>query len=92
MLWGMTSPTGHPEPLIPRDRSTQRPRGLQNDEIWSVQQVAEELQVPVKTLYAWRHQGTGPPAFRAGKYLRYMRSGVTSWIQAQIAADKHGAA
>jgi DNA-binding transcriptional MerR regulator len=48
--------------------------------LWTVQDVADYLQVPVQTLYSWRTQGYGPPARRMGKYLRYRPEDVTSWL------------
>jgi excisionase family DNA binding protein len=49
-----------------------------------VQQLAAYLDVPVKTLYAWRYRREGPPAFRVGRHLRYRRSDIQRWIQQRI--------
>ena len=49
-----------------------------------VQQLANYLDVPVKTLYAWRYRREGPPAFRVGRHLRYRRSDIQRWIQQRI--------
>jgi excisionase family DNA binding protein len=49
-----------------------------------VQQLADYLDVPVKTLYAWRHRREGPPAFRVGRHLRYRRIDIQRWIQQRI--------
>lgn len=49
-----------------------------------VQQLAEYLDVPVKTLYAWRYRREGPPAFRVGRHLRYRRTDIQRWIQQRI--------
>jgi len=49
-----------------------------------VQQLADYLDVPVKTLYAWRYRREGPPAFRVGRHLRYRRSDIQRWIQQRI--------
>ena len=48
--------------------------------LWTVQDVAAYLQVPVQTLYSWRARGSGPPARRVGKYLRYRPADVERWI------------
>jgi excisionase family DNA binding protein len=45
----------------------------------TVQDVAEYLRVPVQALYSWRSQGSGPPARRVGKYLRYDPDEVMQW-------------
>ncbi|MFC9296925.1 helix-turn-helix transcriptional regulator [Streptomyces sp. NPDC057011] len=49
------------------------------------EEVAAYLQVPVGTLYQWRHKGYGPPAVRIGKHLRYTWSDVDAWWAAQVA-------
>ena len=49
-----------------------------------VQQLASYLDVPVKTLYAWRYRSVGPPAFRVGRHLRYRRADVQHWIEQRI--------
>jgi predicted DNA-binding transcriptional regulator AlpA len=48
--------------------------------LWSVQDVAGFLQVPVQTLYSWRVRGEGPPALKIGKYLRYRPEDVQRWV------------
>lgn len=48
--------------------------------LWTVQDVSEYLRVPVQTLYSWRTQGSGPPARRVGKYLRYRPADVERWL------------
>ncbi len=49
--------------------------------LWTVQDVSEYLRVPVQTLYSWRSQGSGPPARRVGKYLRYRPTDVVRWLE-----------
>ena len=43
-------------------------------------EVAGLLSVPVATLYRWRYVGTGPPAIRVGKYLRYRRRDLEAYL------------
>lgn len=64
-----------PEPPETRGRPTP-------EVLWSVEEVANFLQVPVNTLYQWRHKGTGPGAFRVGRFLRYDPSEVRNWLTA----------
>lgn len=45
--------------------------------------VAAYLGVPVATVRAWRVAGIGPRGFRVGKHVRYRRSDVDGWIEAQ---------
>ena len=55
--------------------------------LWTVQDVADYLGVPVTTLYQWRTHGYGPTARRVGKYLRYKPDDVIAWFDA-ITTDK----
>ncbi len=56
-------------------------------EIVTCDELAAELGVSKQTLDLWRHQGTGPTGFRAGKHLRYRRSDVEAWIDDQLAKE-----
>jgi excisionase family DNA binding protein len=55
--------------------------------LWTVQDVAEYLGVPVALLYQWRTQGLGPTARKVGKHLRYKPEDVIAWFDA-ITTDK----
>jgi excisionase family DNA binding protein len=56
----------------------------QLDRLLTVKQLAMYLDVPVATLYAWRHRRQGPPGFRAGRHLRYRLSDVERWIAERL--------
>lgn len=56
-------------------------------QLLSAKQLAELLQVPVTTLYYWRHYGGGPRGIRVGKYIRYDAADVAAWIRARKAAS-----
>lgn len=80
MLAKSTCPPPLPEHFaVPRDWLS--PQGL-----------ADWLDVPVKSVYAWNSAGTGPRGVRAGKHVRYSRQSVTSWLAARQAAADLGAA
>jgi excisionase family DNA binding protein len=49
------------------------------DRLWSVDEVATYLRVPVKTLYQWKWRGEGPPVRKIGRHLRYDPAAVKSW-------------
>jgi excisionase family DNA binding protein len=49
----------------------------------SVREVAELLQVPVRTIYDWRYRGLGPPAIRIGRHVRYEPNEVDRWLASQ---------
>ncbi|KQY77548.1 excisionase [Microbacterium sp. Root1433D1] len=53
------------------------------NQLMTIEQVADVLQVPVDTVYAWRSKQYGPPAFKVGKYLRWKPEVVEAWIDAQ---------
>lgn len=44
-------------------------------------EVAETLGVSVRTLYAWRYAGEGPPALKLGKYVRYDADDLDRWLK-----------
>ena len=54
-----------------------------NDELLSLQEVADMVRVPVATLRYWRHLGTGPHSFRIGRSVRYWRTEVFLWLDSQ---------
>lgn len=51
-----------------------------NDRLVDVQELALYLQIPVKTLYAWRYRRIGPPAIRVGRRLRYRWEDIAAWL------------
>ena len=54
-----------------------------SDRLWSVQDVADYLGIPLKTLYNWRTRGVGPRARRVGRYLRYEEQNARAWFTTQ---------
>ena len=55
----------------------------------SAQELAEYLDVPLATVYAWRYRRQGPPGLRVGKHLRYRRIDVNEWISGQLEDTGH---
>lgn len=53
------------------------------DQLMSPAQLAEYLAVPVTSLYQWRVHGVGPRGIRVGRHVRYRRSDVEAWLNAQ---------
>ena len=49
----------------------------------SVEEVAELLQVPIQTIYAWRFQRRGPTPMRIGRYLRFDPADVARWVESR---------
>lgn len=52
-------------------------------------ELADFLQVPVKSLYQWRYQGHGPRAHRVGRHLRYRWEDIEDWLTT-TAGDQTG--
>ncbi len=59
------------------------------DRLLTVQDLADYLDVPVATIYAWRYRRQGPQGFRVGKHLRFRRSDVERWIEDRISLTCH---
>lgn len=60
----------------------------QHDRLLTIRELAVYLDVPVKTLYAWRYRGEGPMGFRIGKHVRYRWSDIERWIQERVALSE----
>ncbi|WP_433725747.1 helix-turn-helix transcriptional regulator [Actinoplanes sp. CA-051413] len=57
------------------------------DQLLTTAQAAALLNTPPGTLRWWRHQGTGPKAFRLGaRKVMYRRSDLDAWLDGQYAA------
>jgi excisionase family DNA binding protein len=56
----------------------------------TVQELAELLQVPPKTLYSWRYRGEGPRGIMVGRHLRYRPQEVAAWLEMQMEPLRHG--
>ena len=50
------------------------------EKLWTVEELAEFVGVPVSTLYHWRVEGKGPKAFKVGRYLRYREDDIEHWL------------
>jgi excisionase family DNA binding protein len=56
-----------------------------------VEDLAAELGVPVRTIYAWRTKGKGPRAATFGKHLRFRRKDGDAWCESQMDQQAHAA-
>lgn len=71
---------------MPPERSrAYRPTCTTALRMWSTEEVAHFLCVPVATVYAWRKHRQGPKAYRIGKHLRFKPEDVTAWLEQQSA-------
>ena len=53
------------------------------ERLWTIDDVSAFLQVPIATIYQWRHHRVGPPAFKVGRHLRYDPAAVRVWLATQ---------
>lgn len=58
------------------------------DPLLSITDVASWLGKPKNTLYAWHSRGKGPRAIRVGNTLRYRRSEVERWLDANTDSER----
>ncbi|PSL02868.1 excisionase family DNA binding protein [Haloactinopolyspora alba] len=58
--------------------SARRPDGL-----WSPEETAEYLGVPLPTLYGWNSRGTGPKYMKLGRHCRYDPAIVIAWAESR---------
>lgn len=66
--------TEHPTTCAPLDR------------LWTIQEVAYFLGIPVATLHYWHHLDQGPACSRIGRHLRYRAQDVNAWVDEQAAS------
>lgn len=54
----------------------------EREQLLTIRQLAELLQVPVSTIYRWRHVGEGPRGIRvSGRHVRYRRADVEAFLR-----------
>jgi excisionase family DNA binding protein len=51
--------------------------------LMSVKELAELLQVSVRTIYDWRYRGLGPTAIKVGRHVRYEPDEIERWLVVQ---------
>lgn len=59
------------------------------DGLLTVHDLAAYLDVPVKTIYTWRHHHTGPRGIKVGRHLRFRWVDVEMWLAELAANDGH---
>ncbi|MCW2843470.1 MAG: excisionase/Xis, DNA-binding [Nocardioides sp.] len=51
------------------------------ERLWTLEETAGFLCIPVSTLYKLNHKRTGPRFFRVGRHCRYDPRDVFSWLE-----------
>lgn len=64
-------------------RRPNHPTDLSAEDLLSAEELAEYLQIPIDTLYAWRYKHYGPPGMRVGRHLRYRFRDIEAWLDGQ---------
>lgn len=59
---------------------------MTREPLLTIEEVAEYLRVPVRTLYNWRTRNKGPAAYKVGRELRYSSSDLDAWMESQKTA------
>lgn len=54
----------------------------------SPEQVAGMLGVPLKTIYTWQSEGTGPQFYKVGKRVVYIESEVHEWVRSKVVLQR----
>src|SRR5699024_144648 len=79
---------GEPESTVAIRKLPAHTQGMDNqrniralEPMLTSEELAEYLQVPIKTIYEWRTNRTGPAAYRLGKYTRYRSSDIEAWLK-----------
>jgi excisionase family DNA binding protein len=60
----------------------------EHDRLLSIEDVADMLQLPVRTIYQQRSRGLFCPAYKIGRHLRWKRSDLLAWIETKRDADR----
>ncbi len=55
------------------------------ERLWSIQETAAFLGLPVQTLYLWRYKGEGPRGYKVGRFVRYNPRDVMLWLEQRAA-------
>ena len=58
---------------------------MADERLWTADQVADFLVVPLATLYGWNSRGAAPRRVKVGKHVRYRRADVEAWLDRQYA-------
>lgn len=80
--------TSAQQPILPFGE--RHPPKASLERLLSAQELADYLDVPLKTIYAWRYRGRGPRGFRVGRHVRFRMTDVQLWVSDQLEKDALG--
>lgn len=58
-----------------------------SDELWTLQQMCDYLQIPIGTARKWIVEHKGPATLKVGKHRRVRKYAVLKWIWEQEQAE-----
>lgn len=53
----------------------------------TTEEVAQRVRTSAATVRYWRHMGTGPRGFKAGRRILYAEDDLMAWLDARLAAE-----
>jgi excisionase family DNA binding protein len=56
------------------------------EKLLSAQGLADYVDVPLETVYRWNYVGSGPPAIKVGRHLRFRERDVEAWLDKKAKA------
>lgn len=57
-----------------------RPPETRAIKLLDINELAEVLGIPVRTIRKWRYEGKGPACIKIGKYIRWHPNEVDRWL------------
>lgn len=63
---------------------------MPDSDLLSPTELAEYLKIPVKTIYNWRSEGTGPRGIRVGRHVRFRRTDIEAWLDRNVEGGVFG--
>jgi len=54
----------------------------------TTEQVAEDINIPKRTLEQWRYLGRGPKYVVTGRHVRYRDEDVAAWLDSQTVTPR----
>ena len=82
--WTRSAPGTAWSRAVVRGQPTPSDQPAGGERLMTTAEVAEMLNIPLETLYAWRQRRLGPLGYRVGRHIRYRRSAVESWLETQV--------
>lgn len=61
---------------------------MTDDELLTERQATELLRLTGRTLATWRHRGQGPPWVKVGRFVRYRRTAIETWLDENTPASR----